>query len=948
MKSWKKPTNEMIDKALGSLKKVTAHKYFFSRLENPLWLKPLAERGHFKYPPKSQRFDDGTVQFPYWPEIQYLKNVCREVPDEVINLVMDLPEIDNPVVYDGILDIALQLPGKQSVKLKDKILEYANMDHQLAPHKYGELLAHWTAENQTSAVLELAKVLIVFTASPQSTDQEMFLNPLPQMDFWDYRHIMFEGVRSLAEREPYQVALILIDATVNMIRLQTHPVDRDKEEDGSELWCQQLRESDDDYEDPKEVLIHTLTFACEKVFEKSPDTIADLDKVIRKQQWRIFKRLRHHLYAQYPNEETKPWIRELILEYGDYHQSQHPYEFQQMIRFASKHFGETLLTKEERTQIFNAVCTGPSKKNYQEWRRNGFTEENFQEHQRYFHRMQLLPFAPVLFGKYKTYFQKLEGGTENQVSDEDYALIIEKRYEDVINRSPRSSKDLANLTDENLLNYINEWEDEDRLYRNNKLIRTNIETLAEEFQTVFRESIIPDPNRLRFWMENREKIERPIYVRVIIKAIVTQVKAKNFDNLNEWLTFSKWVLLHSNQKPKSNYGGSDKSRKNPDWSSARRAVCDFISTCLEEDVDVSITVRRQLATLLDMLCTHFDWRLDWDKPILLDRDDPITEGINNTRSRALQELVNFGFWLQRHGSEREVPEVMTILEKRFAQETGYSLTVPEYAILAVNYRRIFYLNEMWAVKHKSDFFPQGQLSAWLAAFGYFVSYSQPFKRTFEILKDDFNFALQRLDDFKNHKVSRRTPIDHLGQHLFIYYLWGMYPLKGKESLLERFYQRTDEKREHWANLFKHIGHRLCNSGKNLYLNIKDRIIPFFEWRLKQKEPTELRHFTSWLQAECLDAGWRLDAYSKILDVCDIGGGPIRLEALCDMLPDHTAKVIECFAKLTANTSYIRSEEAKAILKAGLESKDENVHRNAKDAHENLLKADRHDLLDLGD
>lgn len=947
MKSWKKPTNELIDKALGSFKKEHHRKYFFSRLENPLWLKPLAERGCFKHPPRSLRFDDGTIQFPYWPEIQYLKNVCREVPDEVINLVMDLPEIDNPVVYDGILDIALQLPGKQSVKLKDKMLEYANMDHQLSRHKYAELLAHWTAENQTSAALELAKVLVAFTASPQSTDQEMFPDPLPQMDLWDYRDLMFGGVRPLAEKEPYQIALVLIDATANMIRLQTHPIDLDKEEDGSELWCQQLNESDDDYEDPQETLVHTLTFTCKKVFEKAHDRITDLDQILRKQQWKIFKRLRQHLYAQYPNEGTKPWIRELILEREDYHQLQHSYEFQQMIRSASKHFGETLLTKEERKQIFNAVCTGPSKKNYQEWRGDAFTEADFQEHQRHFHRMQLLPFAPVLFGKYKTYFQKLEGGTEDQVSDEDYALIIEKRY-DVINRSPRSSKDLANLTDEDLFNYINEWEDEDRFYRNDKLIRTNIETLAEEFQTVFTKSIIPDPNRLRFWMENREKIERPIYVRMIIKAIAAQVKAKNFDNLNEWLTFSKWGLSYFDQKHKSNYEGSDKSRENPDWSSARRAICDFISTCLEEDVDVPITSRKQLATLLDMLCTQFDWRLDWDKPILLDRDDPITEGINNTRSRALQELVNFGFWLQRHGSEREVPEVMTILEKRFAQETEYPLTVPEYAILAVNYWRIFYLNEMWAIKHKSDFLPQGQLSAWLAAFGYFVSYSRPFKRTFEILKDDFNFALQRLGDFKNHKVSRRTPIDHLGRHLFTYYLWGMYPLSGKESLLEQFYQRTDEKREHWENLFKHIGHRLRNSGKNLDPNMKDRIIAFFEWRLKQKEPTELRHFTSWLQAECLDPGWRLDAYSKILDACDIGGRPIGLEAFCDMLPDLTAKVIECFTKLTANTSYIRSEEAKAILKAGLKSSDENVRHNAKLAHENLLKTGRFDLLNLDD
>ena len=53
MKSWKKPTNEMVDKALDSVKKVTARKYFFSRLENPLWLKPLAERACFKSPPQN-------------------------------------------------------------------------------------------------------------------------------------------------------------------------------------------------------------------------------------------------------------------------------------------------------------------------------------------------------------------------------------------------------------------------------------------------------------------------------------------------------------------------------------------------------------------------------------------------------------------------------------------------------------------------------------------------------------------------------------------------------------------------------------------------------------------------------------------------------------------------------------------------------------------------------
>ena len=53
----------------------------------------------------------------------------------------------------------------------------------------------------------------------------------------------------------------------------------------------------------------------------------------------------------------------------------------------------------------------------------------------------------------------------------------------------------------------------------------------------------------------------------------------------------------------------------------------------------------------------------------------------------------------------------------------------------------------------------------------------------------------------------------LGERLFHYYLLDMFPLEGQESLLERFYQQTDKKREHWANLFNDIGHRLWSPRK---------------------------------------------------------------------------------------------------------------------------------------
>ena len=939
--------------------------FFFQQIsENTdvTWLPYLKKKGYFAHPPNVQPLGDDRVIFPFWWPIRYLAKISNRAPDEVIEIVSQLPKVNNPLVYDSILDVALQLSGERSVKLNSKILEYTSIEHQSRIYKCGNLLAHWTVENQTEAAVELAKVLVAFAPDPQSEEKQKrrrenpmnwgtLLHPAPRINPSEYSEIMTKGVCPLAESEPFEVARLLIYAVSNMLRLQIYQDELDRKQDFSNIWFPRLHGSDKRYDNPDKALVYGLTFACEKVFEKSHNAIADLDQLLRKQKWKVFERLRQHLYAQYPNEKTKPWIREVIFERKNDHEWQHTYEFQQMIRSACEHFGETLLTKEERAQIFDAICSGPSEEDFRERLGEEFTEERFQKRQHYFHCRQFVPFVSVLFGKYKTYFQELTDEADTSISDDDYPPFKPKSGS-VSKRSPRSLDDLANLTDVELLSYINEWENEDEFYGDDEFVEINIEALANTFQTVFKESIIPDTSRFRFWMENREKIERPIYVRMMIYAMQTHVKEKNFNRLNEWLAFCEWMLSHPDQEHDADYRLGDESRENPQWYNSRRAVGDFISVCLEEEVGVPIIAQGQLAKLLETICTQYDWRLDENHPTAMNQYDPLMEGINNTRSQALENLVTFGFWLRDHDSDTNIPEVTTILEKRFSPETNYPLTLPEYAILGKNYLSICSLNETWARDHKSDFFPQSKLPEWAAAFRSFVLCNQACKPIFKILKGDFNFALQHLRDIENRNQGGHKPITVLGERLFHYYLLDMFPLEGQESLLEGFYEQTDKKREHWANLFNDIGHRLWNTGKHLNQNTEDRVRKFCDWRLKFEEPTELQYFTTWLQVECLDTEWRLRAYSKVLDVCEVEDWGFHFKTLCEMLPNHTAKVVECFFKLTERVKkdnfYIQTEEAKTILKAGRENSDEKVRRAAADARENLLKSGRFVLPDLED
>jgi hypothetical protein len=967
MKSWTKPTDELIEKVLSSVKKETDRQYFFSKLNNPLWAKPIAERGYFKNPPGIKHLPDGYVQYPNWPELAYLQNIAEEATDEVIDIVLGFPKTDNPRIYDSIIEIALKLKGSESAKLLPKIIEYSDLKHQSLTHLYPELLCHWTNENNIREALEVVKKLIPFQEDPRSQEKQKLrkknpneygtsLEPAPRFREWEYQQILEKAVRPLAEHEPYQVARILIDVTASMIWMEFHQEDLEKgrDEDYSEIWCRRLDQPEQNNHNCKEILVNTLTYACEQVFEKAPDSVEALDQALRNQRWKVFKRLRQYLYSLHPDDRTLPWIREVILGHEDYAKWDHHYEFQLMIRNACEFFGLRLLSEAEIKTIFDLILSGPSKEDFRERMGDQYSEEAFRQRQLYFHRKQLRPFAALLGGDYLRYLDELE--TENQekpLTDEDYSPYGGVSGGFVSYQSPKPADELAKFNDVELLSYINEW-DEERRDKDNWLIEINITALVGVFQALFKEAIIPNEGRLAYWLAHREYIARPVYISAMAKAMQELVKDQKFDKLDQWVEFCDWILSHNDtDRREGEPEPSDESHERPNWGSSRRAVVDFIDVCLNKDVNAPPATRDGLAKLLQKLCTQFDWRLDRNQPILLNRDDQIMEAINNTRSRALESLINFGFWVRRNSPEDTVPEVTEYLDLRLGADAEVALTKPEHAFLGLHFGNLCLLNKDWALHNKNKLFPQDNMLIWREAFGGFLGYSHPAKLTFDILRKDFEFALDHLEEFDGEKDSRRDLVDRLGQHLFFYYLWDVYPLKGDESLLARFYEKTAEDLQRWAHLFDNVGRSLRNSGKRLEDRLIERVIAFFEWRFEAGESQELQEFTFWLGAECLDPEWRLAAYSKILDLRQTKkvGLSIEIDTLNKLLPDHQTLVVQCFAKITdsldqGSNIYITAKDAKPILKAGLSSGDSQIRKDAERARENLLRTGRFDFLEM--
>lgn len=958
-----------VDRVLQLLRsRGTNYDYFFQNANNPTWLPSLRQGGYFTNPPAIEQNDEGHTIDRWWPPLAYLVRIFEAAPADVMDIVSRLPNTSNFLILDGILKIVLKADSADAILRFSRFIiafiENCRWGHE---HIISLLKKPFIFDAPLSDVTPALLLKIVeFRKDPREQEKHSQrknksaawdkLEPRPRFAQWEYQQILEKGVRRLAEHEPYQVSRVLIDAVASMIRLGMHPEDFEKgiDQDYSEIWCSRLDNRDRDYQNEKKTLVQTLTYACEQVYDKAPESIDVLDQALRNYRWQVFKRLRQHLYALHPNNQTLPWIREQILGHGDYSEWEHHFEFQLMIRKASEHFGSRLLNEDEQREIFDTILNGPLKEHFREWMGERYSDEAFHQRQRRFHRMQLQPFAALLSGDVRSYFDELvDEASSETVTDDSYSPYSEVKSGMVSYRSPKSAEDLEIFTDDELLAYLNDWNEEHR-DKDNWLVEINISALADVFQHLFKEKIVPDDKRLNFWLANCERIARPIYISAMVKVMLELVKEQSFDKLNQWLDFCAWILSHPDTaRVEGQPDPREELHNHPDWSNSRRAVVDFINACVNQDTEAPIGARDGLAALLRQVCCQPDWRLDHDQPVLLNYDDPITEAINNTRSKALESLVNFGFWIRRQLPEDQLPEVTNILEERIAENTEIPLTLPEQALLGMHFGDICILKRDWAENHRAIFFPHENEPVWRNAFGSYIRFNHPVELTFEVMRGEFEYAIENLSILANQKGDGNELIDRIGQHLFSYYLWEVYPLTGNESLLERFYDKTTDDRKRWGELFDHIGRSLRNSGRQLDETQIDRIIAFFNWRFEVAEPLELQKFTFWLEAECLSADWRLQSYSKILDLGRAAGVKISIVVifLNQLLSSHVALVVECFAKITDSMNqhmsmYFSADKAKPILKAGLNAVDPKIRENAERAKENLLRLGRFDYLDI--
>ena len=93
---------------------------------------------------------------------------------------------------------------------------------------------------------------------------------------------------------------------------------------------------------------------------------------------------------------------------------------------------------------------------------------------------------------------------------------------------------------------------------------------------------------------------------------------------------------------------------------------------------------RENHNALEAACVAQDLFLDKDRPLVTPRDY-LTDAINTIRGRALEDFLDYGYWVRRYeGAKADVSDIFEVLDRRLSGSPV--LTYPERALLGGNFQ----------------------------------------------------------------------------------------------------------------------------------------------------------------------------------------------------------------------------------------------------------------------
>lgn len=893
MRSWTKPTPDEVARALAMLGHAEHYRHFFTKLNNPLWLQPLADKRVFSHPPAANVDERGRTRFPGWPASQYLARMAHEPGFEEVALKIadGIPITNNAAVHEDLVDVATALPPALSAKLARKAGEWLEGAFLLqVPQKVASLAVHLARGSQPDAALKVAAALLVLKPDPLSKDKIPF-HPKPRalVDAHEYGELLDTICIPLADAACLKAVDMLVRLLARAIKLSMTREKKDPH-DASYVWRPDLKARTlGQSRDPRDALVTALLAVSMHVTANGSVDARQVLAAIDRGGTQVFQRIALHLLMVHKATMQSEIIMRLTdPALFDVYGIAKEYQLLQRECFG-------LLQLAEQQEVLRRIAAGPDLDRYlaSQESRHGTrpTVEEAQEFKEHWQRDKLTPLAEHLQGEPKALLEALQGKHGPGRSLEGYYPRVE-----VSSRSPESPKrleDLRALADDELLAFLKHWEPAMEYLAPNReglgrVLRQLVGERPERFVAVLAEYATPEVD--------------PTFIRATIEGFADVAKTGKSLDWRAILGLCTWVL----GQPRTIPGRSGRfMEQDADWGWTRSSILDLVGVGLSEGShSIPIGLRGKIWGIIEALAEDPDPTPEREEDVEGKRGEPYTLGINSVRGRAIQVVQRYAEWVRRCAGIKEgrndlsdMPEVARLLEEHLDARHDPSTAVR--AILGQALPLWMYFGLDWAKDMVSRVFPADNDKLWTAAWDAYISLSRPYDTVMDCLRDQYRLAVEKLDRVPV-SVELDEPVRHLAEHLMVFYWRGSLELE--DPLLGLFWSRaSDALRAHAVGF---VGRVLCQPDTVLTPEAESRLESLWRHRRVTAQSAgtghrlELAMFGWWFASKRFDGTWALQELEQILEITGaVEGESDVIEALNEQKETSPVKVAMCIAAI---------------------------------------------------
>ena len=871
MTSWQLPTADEISAVAHLTAQPEEQRYFYTRLENPLWINALHDAGYLTAaPPESI---DGAASYPPRPVAQYIARVAGIHPDPkyVAVVLGDLVETDDPLVQADLMRAMRALDPQLLRDLLPAVAGWvaAGVQSIFLSDRVGELVVHALHDpgnaNSVRAILDA-----VF--EPQWGRVGDPARASLRMGDWEVKTFADDVLAQLVDLDPLLLLDVLLRALAAVLdtKVPEPAVVVGAKDDHSAAWFPDLSGDEHLYE-AEDLITYLVVRALDEI-AALPD-LADQRNVIAKLEdggWVIHRRLALRFLARCDDAEA---VSDEILDrltdpsLAGAYQTRYDYEGLLRAVFPSA-------TRDDQQRILAALELA--------------ADEKADLSDRWLFE-RLAGIADHLSGEWT---ERYQGYAERFGEPWDGPPVRSVTWEAVPDRSPLSPGDAHAMTADELAVFARDWvvpSDTHPFDRPTwRGLAKQVEGLASQRSLEFSSAC-----------QSYSDVNRTV-VAGLLRGLKIAVSSGEELDWRSALELMNAVATKDETRDEGEYGGIDEDTS---WSPAKLAALDLLQAGFGGQASPPpLGLRSEFWGTIELMAANGAARdhLDLDEV-----RDSVFYALNATRSQAVYTAVGYLMWLHRHDVAGAPTEVDTFIRRILNPEREPFIGMR--AAVAHELPFLAYVDQHWAVELLPALFtdPNSSADHWLAAWNAYVCHAKPLPDAplLRAMAGQYATAIEIMG------AEHETPADgdprvHLGMHLLFMLLNGVCELE-HPNLVAFFEQAPADVR---ARVVQWVGQGASEAG--LSEDWFSRAREFCEWRLRNVEDddTELRELAWFVASGVFSAEWWSPHLPRALR-SSVGAGNVltppdgMMAEVAGAAEDHPAMALEVLEIVVSENEY---------------------------------------------